>query len=178
MAKNHDNKKIKPSSRAALDGIMAALAISLSYLESLLPDLPFMVPGAKLGLANVAVMFAVLALSWADALFIVAVKSGFAFLTRGFASFLMSFSGSLLSLIVLIILVKIPKKPLSYIFISVLSAFAHNMGQLTAASIYSRTDLFKPYFPALTVFAVISGIITGIILKTVMPAIKKAAFKN
>lgn len=48
--------KIKPKSIALL-GICAAIAMVLSYIESLIP-LSFAVPGIKLGLANIAVIFA------------------------------------------------------------------------------------------------------------------------
>ena len=36
--------------RVAFTGLLAALAIALSFLEGLLPPLPMMPPGAKLGL--------------------------------------------------------------------------------------------------------------------------------
>ena len=42
--------------RLTVTAILAALALALSFLEGLLPPLP--VPGARLGLANLAVMFA------------------------------------------------------------------------------------------------------------------------
>ena len=39
-------------------GVMASLAIALSFLESLLPQMPFLPPGAKLGLSNLVVLYA------------------------------------------------------------------------------------------------------------------------
>ena len=50
----------------ALRGLLLALALVLSWLESLLP-LSFAVPGIKLGLPNAAVVFALYRLSWRDA---------------------------------------------------------------------------------------------------------------
>ena len=44
--------------RVAFTGLLAALAIALSFLEGLLPPLPMMPPGAKLGLSNLATMYA------------------------------------------------------------------------------------------------------------------------
>ena len=49
--------------RVAFTGLLAALAIALSFLEGLLPPLPMMPPGAKLGLSNLATMYA--AAAWA-----------------------------------------------------------------------------------------------------------------
>lgn len=160
----------------ALDGILAALAIALSFLESLIPDIAFLPPGAKLGLSNIAVMFAVMIVGYGDGLSIAAVKSGFVFFTRGLSSFFMSFAGGMLSCISLIILTsacKKLKKEYSYIGISVICAVMHNIGQITAASVYMTTNLVTSYLPLLLIFGVIAGIITGIILKTVMPALSK-----
>ena len=47
----------------ALRGLLLALSLVLSWLESLLP-LSFAVPGIKLGLPNIAVVFALYRLSW------------------------------------------------------------------------------------------------------------------
>ena len=43
--------------RLARYGLLVALAIILSYVESLIP-LPFFMPGMKLGLANIVVLMA------------------------------------------------------------------------------------------------------------------------
>ena len=42
------------SGRVAFTALLAALALALSFLEGLLPPLPMMPPGAKLGLSNIA----------------------------------------------------------------------------------------------------------------------------
>ena len=42
----------------AFTGILAALAVVLSLLENLLPPVPGMPPGAKLGLSNIVSMYA------------------------------------------------------------------------------------------------------------------------
>ena len=46
------------SKRAAFTGMLAALALAFSFLEGLLPPLPMMPPGAKLGLSNIVTMYA------------------------------------------------------------------------------------------------------------------------
>ena len=46
------------SYKAAFTGIAAAVAITLSFLEGLIPTAAFMPPGAKAGFSNIAVMFA------------------------------------------------------------------------------------------------------------------------
>ena len=63
--------------------MLCAQAIALGWLESLLPAVPWLPPGAKPGLANIIIMFAAgnLGLGWAAVLAL--VKAGFAFVTRG-----------------------------------------------------------------------------------------------
>ncbi len=166
--------------RTALDGILAALALALAFLEGLLPDVAFLPPGAKLGLANVAVMFAVLAVGYADGFAIMLIKSSFVFFTRGIASFIMSVSGGAVSCIVMIIIVAVSKKlnkEFSYIGISVICAVVHNIGQVAAASVYMSTNLMTSYLPLLIITGVASGFITGVVLRAVMPAILNKGLK-
>ncbi len=166
--------------RTALDGILAALALALAFLEGLLPDVAFLPPGAKLGLANVAVMFAVLAVGYADGFTIMLIKSSFVFFTRGIASFIMSVSGGAVSCVVMIIIVAVSKKlnkEFSYIGISVICAVVHNIGQVAAASVYMSTNLMTSYLPLLIITGVASGFITGVVLRAVMPAILNKGLK-
>jgi uncharacterized membrane protein len=47
-------------------GLLTALALVLSYLESLVP-LSFAVPGIKMGLPNIVIVFALYRFRWRDA---------------------------------------------------------------------------------------------------------------
>ena len=52
MTERKNNRKTGEAARfASLYGVLIALAMVLSYVETLIP-LPMLVPGAKLGLAN------------------------------------------------------------------------------------------------------------------------------
>ncbi|MEE0443065.1 MAG: heptaprenyl diphosphate synthase, partial [Acutalibacteraceae bacterium] len=55
-----------------------------------------------------------------------------------------------------------------------------NIGQLAAACIISGTaSLIVGYGPLLLIFAIVTGFLTGTILKAVMPPLEKIAkFKN
>lgn len=165
--------------RTSIDGILAAVTLVLSFLESMIPDIALLPPGAKLGLSNIAIMFAVLAVGIGDGLVLVLIKSGFVFLTRGISSAFMSVSGGLLSFLALAIIVVISKKTdkqFSYTTVSVICAVIHNTGQTAAASIYMQTDLITAYLPLLIVLGIFSGAVTGVILKTVMPYLIKTNY--
>lgn len=165
-------QKTPPAKRVAVTGILAALALALSFLESLLPALPFLPPGAKLGLSNIVVLFSVLTASLPQAMAIVVIKSAFTLFTAGGSAFFISLCGGLLSCLVMFLLTRLRQGTLSLVFVSVLSAISHNLGQLAAVSLLSGTSLLA-YLPALLLFGAVFGVLTGLILKIVMPVLLK-----
>ena len=60
--------------KLALIGVLAAVAMILSYIEALLPPIYSAVPGIKLGLANIAVIFALYSINLKSAALISAIK--------------------------------------------------------------------------------------------------------
>lgn len=73
--------------KTALLGILCAQAIALSFLENLIPSLPFLPPGAKPGFSNIVTMFTVLTLGLPQAMCITVFKALFALMTRGATAF-------------------------------------------------------------------------------------------
>lgn len=159
--------------RTALTAILCALALALSFLESLLPPMPFLPPGAKPGFSNIITMFAAGNIGFSAAMTVALVKGGFAFVTRGFTAGIMSLSGGILSAAAMYLLMRFAKNRLGFIGISVISALCHNIGQLFAAVFITGTASIMLYAPALTVFGVATGAVTGVILRAVMPALEK-----
>ena len=160
--------------RAAVIGIMGALAIALSYLESLIPAFPGFPPGAKPGLSNIIMMFAAESWGIADAFFITLLKAGFAGLTRGFTAMMMSLSGGLLSTCAACILLRNKRIKIGYIGIGIICAVCHNTGQLITACLISGTfSLVIGYGPWLLLFAAVTGSLTGTVLKFVTPALQR-----
>lgn len=160
--------------KIALTGIMCALALALSYLETLIPAYPGFPPGAKPGLSNIVTMFMAGSSGTPYAFFITIIKGLFAGVTRGFTAMLMSLSGGILSTAAACLLFRFAKNKLGYIGISIVCAVCHNIGQLAAACIISGTaSLVVGYGPLLLIFAVVTGLLTGAILKAVMPMLAK-----
>lgn len=156
-----------PAGRAALLGILAALALALSILEGLLPAIP--IPGAKLGLSNIVTMYALTSLGFPAALAITVVKAVFAML-RGGAAAIMSLCGGLLSTLVMWLALRLIGRRVSFIGIGVLGAVAHNAGQLLAAMVL-LSPAIAAYGPWLLVMALVAGILTGLTLNMVMPGL-------
>lgn len=168
------NNKLTKTKRIALLGIMGALAISLSYLESLIPAFPGMPPGAKPGFSNIVTMFLASSCSIGDAFFITLIKAAFAGITRGATAMLMSACGGMLSTAAACILLRSKKKHFGYIGIGIICAVCHNIGQLAAACVLSGTwSLVFGYGSLLLLFAVATGFVTGAVLRLVIPALDK-----
>lgn len=163
---------MKKNFKIALIAILCALALCLGYLESLIPQIPFLPPGAKLGFSNIITMFAAGSLGFPSAMLIALVKGAFAFLTRGVTAGLMSLSGGLLSAAGMYLLMRYAQRHLGLIGISVICALLHNLGQLAAATLITSTNIMA-YAPALAVFGVVTGTVTGIVLRAVIPALNK-----
>lgn len=155
--------------RLALTGLLAALAVALSFLESLLPPLP--VPGARLGLSNIATMFALSAVSLPAALTVTLVKAAFA-LTRGGIAALMSLAGGLAGTLVMALLWRLCRRTFSLVGIGIAGAVAHNGGQLAVAMLLYDRSLIA-YAPALLLAALAAGSVTGLTLHLLLPLIKR-----
>ena len=164
---------MKKNYKTALVAILCGLALCLGFLESLIPPIPLLPPGAKPGFSNVITMFAAGSLGLPSALLIAAVKGGFAFVTRGAAAGLMSLSGGILSAAAMYLLMKYARKVLGLIGISVICALCHNAGQLCAAIFITDTASIVYYAPALALFGIATGTVTGIVLRAVIPALEK-----
>lgn len=159
------------SYRIALLGLLCAVAIALSALENSLPAVPFMPPGAKAGFSNIATMFAASAMGLFPALCVTLLKALFAFLTRGATAFFMSLAGGTLSTAVMYLLFRYTRR-IGYIEIGILSALAHNAGQLAVAAALVSNGSVSGYAPVLLIAALLSGSVTGAVLKSVIPKLR------
>lgn len=152
--------------------VLGGVALVLSILENMIPDLPFVLPGMKLGLSNLAVMFALQLCPLPSALCIVVLKALFAFATRGATAFMMSISGGLLSTLIMGLMIKQKSLKFGCFGIGVAGAFAHNCGQLLVA-VLLVSDAVYGYFPVLTLGALVTGTLTGLVYYLVMPRLVK-----
>ncbi len=169
MDNNHKNKRIT-TRKLALMGLLFALAMVFSFIESLLPPMP---AGIKLGLANIVTMYALFFLGYKEGITIVILKSLFVFLTRGATAFIMSIFGGFASVLVMILLFSFKKLNLSYLIISLAGGVFHNLGQLVAAYFILKLPAVFYYLPIMVASGVVMGVVTGITLKVVMPYMNK-----
>lgn len=153
--------------KTAYLGLFAAVAIIFGYIESMFPFFAG-VPGMKLGLANLAVLFILETYTWKEAALVSAVRIiviGFMF--GNMFSILYSLAGASLSLTVMTLMKK--KSGFSILGISVAGGVSHNIGQLIIASLTTMTSSLLYYSPAL----LISGVITGLLIGTLTREVQK-----
>jgi len=156
-----------------LTGLIFATALVLSIVESMLPPLPVPVPGVKFGLSNIAVMYALFFLGGKQAYTIGILKAFFVFITRGSIAGLLSLSGGVLSITVMLLLLLLFREKITYLVISIFGAVFHNVGQfLVIAAIYAGMSMWA-YLPVLLVSGVAAGIVTSTLLKFMIPALKR-----
>lgn len=142
-------------------GMLIALAMVLSFIESQIPAF-IAVPGMKLGLANIAVVFALYSLGFREALGISLIRVLLSAILFGSAvSGLYSAAGAILSLIGMALLKKTGF--FGTVGVSVSGAVLHNLGQIGIACFILRTQALVYYLPFLILSAVVAGIVIGII---------------
>ena len=141
--------------------LLVALAMVLSWLESMVP-VSAAVPGVKLGLTNLVVIFALYRLSARDAAVISFVRVLLVSMTFGNAyAFAYSLAGAALSLMVMIILKK--TDIFSAVGVSIAGGVCHNIGQILVAVLILETGRLVFYLPVLMVSGVVSGIVIGVV---------------
>ena len=156
----------------AWTGMLFALAIALSYLESLVSPLLGLMPAIKLGLSNVVVMYALLFLRTRTALLLVVLKALFAFLTRGATAGFLSLCGGGLSLVVMLVLLHLPIS--GYIFCAG-AALAHNLGQLAGAAVLLSSAMALGYAPVLLAAGLAVGGISCLLSRALFAALPASA---
>lgn len=150
--------------RLVFIALLAAQAVVLSLLEQAIPTPFIIVPGAKLGLANIITCIALFKLPPKDTFMIIVTRLVLAsFLGGTLSTLLFSFAGATLSFIGMYGVHKLGSKWVSVIGISVTGAVLHNFGQLIIASYIANTWNVLLLLPLLTPVGIISGITTGII---------------
>lgn len=174
MAAQNRSRKVK---RLALMGLLFALAMALSFLESLLPALPMLPPGIRLGLSNIVTMYALFVLGPVSGYTIAILKAVFVLLTRGAVAAAMSAAGGVFSVTIMLLLSLLPGIKEQYLLLSVFGGAAHNIGQLVMARFIINNQYVWYYFPVLLAAGLLMGAITGMALRVVLPYLNRLNLK-
>lgn len=145
--------------KTAYLGLFTAVAIIFGYVETLVPVFAG-IPGIKLGLANLAVLFILERYGFNEAAMVSAVRILIiGFLFGNMFSILYSLAGAALSLTAMTLMKK--RNGFSIIGISVAGGVTHNIGQLLIAIVIVANRSLLYYAPVLLVSGVITGLFIG-----------------
>ncbi len=147
--------------KVALLGILAAFAILIGYVESLIP-FNFGVPGVKLGLCNIVILIALIMFSWKEALLVSIVRILVVSLLFGNVfSMAYSMAGAVLALFVMALLLQ-PER-FGMIGISASGGASHGIGQLLVAKVVLPALPLAGYASVLIFTGLLTGSIIGFI---------------
>lgn len=159
--------------KTALCGLLLCLALIFSYIEARLPLLFIPIPGCKLGFANLVIALTAYMISLPAAAIISILRVLISSVLFGsLTSFWFSLLGALYAFAVLALLLRFASRTVSPLGVSVASAAAHNLGQLSAAAVLLSPTVLS-YTPVLLLAALITGSITGLILCRLLKSTQK-----
>lgn len=164
-----EQQRIVRIRRLSQVALLSALALVLSYLETMIP-LPFAVPGIKLGLANIAVLVALYLCDVRSATLVMLIKvlaSGFLFGSPLMLAY--SAGGTLLAFAGMLVCRAIPW--IDLVPTSMVAAILHNTGQLAVAAFFLSTTAVFLTLPVLAFAACITGLLTGLVAQGVVAAV-------
>ena len=147
--------------KLTLLGLLTAIALILSYVEALLPPIFVAVPGIKMGLPNIAIIFVLYRFGLKEAAAVSLVRLAAVALLFGSAMTLIySLAGAVLSLALMSLLKK--SNLFSMIGVSIVGGVSHNLGQILVAMWLMETAEIGYYMIILTVTGTIAGILIGL----------------
>lgn len=150
--------------------LAVTFALILSFIESRIPAF-VAVPGVKVGLANIAVIFMLYKFGVKSAIIVSLVRVLLVSMLFGNpVSLFYSISGAVLSFAVMLTLKTFT--PLTEVAVSVSGGVSHNVGQIIAASILLETNVVMYYLPFLILSGTIAGIVVGIVAALLVKRIK------
>ena len=154
--------------KMALLGVLTAGAIVIAILESFIPSIG--IPGVELGLANIVILVILYELGIIEAIIVNLLRVLVVGLVRGtFLSmgFLMSVTGAILSLGIMILFYILIKK-FSIIGVSVIGSIFHVTGQILIVMLFLGTAYIFLYLPVIAISAIITGVFVGIIAQLII----------
>ncbi len=163
----NDNK----TARLARFGLLIALAMILSYIESLIPVFAA-VPGVKAGLPNIVIVFTLYRMGARDAVIVSLVRVVLVAFTFGnLFAMIYALAGTLLSLAVMILLKKSGRFGITGV--SVAGGVAHNIGQIIVAVFVTETAKLLYYLPVLCISGTAAGVVIGLLAAAMVKRIRK-----
>ena len=168
---------MKKTSKMVYISLLVAQALVLFLVERMIP-VPFITPGAKLGLANLVIVIAIYTLdSYKEAFTVLFLRILLSCMFGGsISSLLFSLSGAIFSFVIMIVIKTIGKDKVSIIGVSAAGGVFHNIGQLLIAVCIVKNIGVMLYLPVLSIAGIGTGIFIGVTANYMIAHIKKLPF--
>lgn len=158
--------------RIALLGVLTSVALVLSYLEAMLPPISTAVPGIKMGLPNIIIIFLLYKFGLKEAVIVSIIRVFIVSLLFGNVMTLAySIAGAVLSLALMTLFKKL--NFLSAIGVSIIGGISHNLGQILVAIFLFDTIQIGYYMIVLSITGTIAGVVIGIISSILVKKLEK-----
>lgn len=142
--------------------LLISMSLVLHLFENMIP-VPFITPGAKLGLANIITVITLYTLGSKEAFLVLVLRILLSVMFGGSISRLIySLSGGILSYLFMVFIKSIGKDKISIVGVSCVGAVFHNIGQLIAAALIVNTMGVMLYLPIMSIAGIGTGIFVGI----------------
>lgn len=151
---------------AILMAVLTALGVIFSIIDKQISFLIFpFLPTAKIGLANIVILIAILSFGFKESLIMTIMKSTLVSLIYGnIVAFVIGFTASFLALITMWLVKNVFGNKVSCVGISVAGGFAHIVGQLLVTYfIYSLGPVILIYGAFLILLSLVTSGIVGFI---------------
>ena len=150
--------------------VTVSVAMILSFVESRIPAF-VAIPGVKVGLANIAVIFALYKFGWREAAAVSFIRVFLVSLLFGsVVSLAYSIAGAILSLAIMMLLKHL--RLFTEVAVSVVGGITHNIGQILVAFLLLETDVVFYYLPFLLISGIIAGVAVGVASALLVKRIK------
>lgn len=153
--------------------LLVSIGLALSIIETMMP-LPFVAPGAKLGLSNIVILITMVLFGSREALIVGLLKSlVFTLATGSVSSLFYSLSGAILSLLIMYFIYVNFQQAFSLIGVSIFGAVAHNFAQVLVASLMMNNFRIFSYYPILMLTSLFTGYFVGLASIYIVDNLKK-----
>jgi heptaprenyl diphosphate synthase len=147
--------------KIAFIGICASVALILSYIEAMLPPIYAAVPGIKVGLPNIAILFVLYRYGVKEAALVSFIRLVISTMLFGSVTMLFySIAGAVLSLSLMALCKHFDL--FSTVGVSIIGGVAHNLGQVFVAMLLLETAEIGYYMFILAISGTLAGIFIGL----------------
>jgi len=153
--------------------ILTTLAIIIHVAESWIP-LPIPIPGVKLGLSNIVIIFAMFSLTHpaeAVPILIIRILVG-ALITGNLIAFTYSLTGGIFAFIAMFLIKRYIGTNQIWV-LGIMGAIFHNIGQVAIAIVITSTPWIVSYLPILIIAGILTGAITGLTAQLTLSRLRK-----